>query len=183
MLAGMAWEGLFADLEAQWEAAHRLELDAEVADRTRRERALVDLVSRLVGASGTEVTLRLLAGPPIDGTVSDVGDGWLVVLTRRGPVLVLLGAVVGIDGLTRSAHPATRARRFGVGYALRGISRDRSVVAVLDRAGAVVTGTIDTVGADHLDLALHPADEPRRPANVRGRRTIPLDALVCVASS
>ena len=31
--------------------------------------------------------------------------------------------------------------------------------------------------ADHLDLAEHPLDLPRRPENVRGTRTIPYAAL------
>ncbi len=38
-----AWEGLFADLEGQLAAEQRRELDDEVAERTRRERALVTL--------------------------------------------------------------------------------------------------------------------------------------------
>ena len=40
-----------------------------------------------------------------------------------------------------------------------------------------VAGTIDRAGADHLDLALHDIDEPRRSATVRGYRLIPFTAL------
>ena len=38
----MRWEGLFADLEGRLAAEERRDLDDEVAERTRRERALVD---------------------------------------------------------------------------------------------------------------------------------------------
>ena len=48
----MRWDELFADLGAQWEAEARRELDGEVADRTRRERALVGLHERLSAARG-----------------------------------------------------------------------------------------------------------------------------------
>ena len=40
-----------------------------------------------------------------------------------------------------------------------------------------VSGTIDRAGADHLDLALHDIDEPRRSASVRGYRLVPFAAL------
>ena len=39
----MRWDRLFDDLEGQLAAQHLLEGDAEVADRTRRERALLTL--------------------------------------------------------------------------------------------------------------------------------------------
>ena len=47
----MRWERLFGDLEGQWEAEARRDLDQEVADRTRRERATVGLFERLAAES------------------------------------------------------------------------------------------------------------------------------------
>ena len=58
------------------------------------------------------------------------------------------------------------ARRFGFGHAARGLSRDRAVVALADVGGSAVTGTIDAVGADALELSEHASDLPRRPENV-----------------
>lgn len=72
------------------------------------------------------------------------------------------------------------AKRFGLGYALRGLSRDRSVVSVADIGGAVTTGTVDAVGADALDLSEHPADVARRADSVVARRVIPFSAIVVV---
>lgn len=69
------------------------------------------------------------------------------------------------------------ARSFGLGMALRAVCRDRAPVSIVDVTGATLTGTVDLVGADHLDLAEHPLDLPRRPENVRGTRTIPYAAL------
>lgn len=178
----MEWEGLFADLEAQWEAHERRELDAEVADRTRRQRALVDLTARLAAHRGRPVTVRTTAGDPVTGVVVDVGDGWLALSRSPRSVLVLLAALVGVDGLTTRSEDARAARRFGVGYALRGLSRDRATVTVVDIAGGTTTGTIDAVGADHLQIALHHGDEPRRAPNVRAARAIPFAALVSVST-
>ena len=53
----MRWDDLFADLGAQWDAESRRELDAEVADRTRRERASVGLYERLAAAGDDVVSI------------------------------------------------------------------------------------------------------------------------------
>lgn len=53
-------------------------------------------------------------------------------------------------------------------------------MALTDASGQVVTGTIDVVGADFLDLAEHALGESRREENVRGRQTVPFAAVVLV---
>jgi hypothetical protein len=42
----------------------------------------------------------------------------------------------------------------------------------------VLSGTIDAVGRDVLELSEHAADLPRRAANVTGRRLVPFSAMV-----
>ena len=174
----MRWDELFGDLAAQWDAEERRELDAEVADRTRRERAALGLYERLVAAGGATVGLVLANGARLSGAVADVGDGWVLVGQPRGTALVPFTAVVAVTGLGSRVAGSATGRRFGLGYALRGLSRDRAVVAVGDLSGAVVTGTIDAVGSDHLELSEHPPDLPRRTENVTGRRVVPFSALV-----
>lgn len=180
----MRWEALFADLEGQLVAEERRELDGEVAERTRRERALVDLGGRLAAAGGRSVRVTLVGGERVDGAVLDHGDGW-VLLARAASgheVLVPVAAVAVVTGLPPASAPAGTARRFGLGYALRALARDRATVAVLLRGGGSVVGTIDVVGADHLTLAEHPEGEARRRENVRGLATVPFTALLAVES-
>ncbi len=175
----MRWDDLFGDLAAQWEAETRRELDAEVADRTRRERALVGLYERFAAAGDDVVTVSLRTGAAVSGRVADVGDGWLLLGAEPGaPLLVPFGAVVGVTGLSPRAGGNAVGRKFGLGYALRGLSRDRAVVLLTDLTGRVVTGTIDGVGLDVLELSEHAADLPRRPENVTGRRVVPFSAVV-----
>ncbi|GAB3434569.1 hypothetical protein GCM10027517_02790 [Phycicoccus ginsengisoli] len=178
----MRWEDLFADLESQWDAEHRRELDAEVADRTRRERATVALADRLAAAGSRTVGVTVRDGSRLGGRVVDVGDGWFLLgEDGRPPCLVPVAAVAAVTGLaTRAATGSALRRSFGLGYALRGLSRDRSVVALTDATGAVCTGTVDAVGSDHLELAEHAADLPRRPENVTATRVVPFTAIVVV---
>jgi hypothetical protein len=175
----MRWERLFSDLEGQWEAEARRDLDAEVADRTRRERATVGLYERFAAAVGAPVALRLVTGPALKGAVSDVGQDWLLLEDEQGrPALVPLAAVASASGLGARASESAVGKRFALGYALRGLSRDRAVVAVLDLAGTLTTGTIDAVGADCFDLSEHAPEDPRRPENITGRRLVPFSAVV-----
>jgi hypothetical protein len=175
------WDDLFADLESQWEAEQRRELDAEVADRTRRERAVVGLADRLAAAGSRPLAVTVRDGSRLRGKVVDVGDGWFLLgESARPPALVPTAAVTAVTGLAARAVAGTLGRSFGLGYALRGLSRDRCVVTVVDVAGTTSTGTIDAVGADHLDLAEHAPDLPRRPENVTGLRAVPFAALTLV---
>jgi hypothetical protein len=62
------------------------------------------------------------------------------------------------------------------------LARDRTPVAVVLTSGDVLTGTIDRVGEDFVELAEHPVDEPRRAGSVRAVRLLPLSALAAVRS-
>jgi len=180
----MRWDRLFDDLQAQLDADGQRELDLEVSDRTRRERAQVGLHERFIAHRGSSVELRLAAGVQVSGRIADAGSDWLLVHDHgeRGS-LVPFGAIVAINGLgTRAAAGSgtATAKRFGLGYALRGLSRNRSVVSLVDIGGLVTTGTIDAVGADALDLSEHPVDVARRSENILSRRVVPFAAIVVV---
>ena len=180
----MRWDRLFDDLQAQMDAEGQRELDLEVSDRTRRERAQVGLHERLIAHRGLGVELRLAAGVLVSGKVADAGSDWLLVhdhLDRAS--LVPFAAIVSINGLgirAAAGSGVASAKRFGMGYALRGLSRDRTVVSLTDIGGAVTTGTVDAVGADALDLSEHPGDVARRAENIVARRVIPFAAIVVV---
>ncbi len=179
------WEGLFDDLDQQWRAQARRELDAEVADRTRAERASIGLASRLAAAGSEPVEVLLCTGVRLTGPVVDVGLDWVLLGDAlggqaRAPRLVAFWALTSVGGLGRRSTASGQARSFALGFALRGLSRDRAVVCLEDVGGTATVGTIDAVGADVLDLAQHAADLPRRPENITGRRLVRLAALAVV---
>ncbi len=150
----MRWERLFGDLEAQFAQEERAELHAEIADRTRRERASVHLVDRLAATEGT-VALILPGERCVRGVLTDVGKDFAVVAqdTRH---LVHLAAVLQVRGLGRTAvgpREGAAIRRYGLGYALRELARDRCRVLLSDVTGRDVVGRLGAVGADWVELA------------------------------
>jgi len=187
------WEALFRDLDAQFEAAEAAELAAEVADRTRREIALVRLGDRLRAALGGNLTIGVSGGEVLSGALLTVGPDWLLLGAGPGgspdgrDTVVVLSAVQSLTGLgARFLPPETEGRvaaRLDVRHALRALARSRVAVRVLLRDGSVVVGTLDRIGADHLDLAEHDAGEARRSGAVRRVRTVPLAALAAVRAT
>jgi hypothetical protein len=195
----MRWERLFEDLEAQLNADVTRELVAEVADRTRRERALVGMHERFAAAADrTVVEIRVAGVGLLRGLVTGSGPDWVlldhrveaalsvVAATGSGtarvdrPMLVPTHAIRSVTGLGGAEQTGAVAKAFGLGSALRAVSRDRAVVDVVDVDGAVVTGTIDSVGQDYLEVAEHSADLPRRAENVLAVRAIPFAGVAMV---
>jgi len=179
----MRWTSLFADLEAQFEAAEAAELAAEVRDRSRREAGLVRAVDRLRASQGAPLSVSVLGAGSVPGVLLDAGEDWLLLEeTGRREVLVPLAAVLGVAGLGRrtQVQEGEVARRLDLRWALRGLARGRTAVQLVLRDGSGLTGTLDRVGADHVDLAEHVAGELRRPGAVQGVRLLPLSALALV---
>lgn len=183
----MRWKGLFDDLEAEFDAGLQAELVGEVAERTRREHALLRLVDRVRPAVGHELAVELRGGDAVRGRLSDVGADWLLLQEPGGrEVLVPIAAVLGLTGLSdRSGSPGEEGvveARLDVRRALRALARDRAGVAIGLADGRTLSGTIDRVGADHLELAEHAPGEARRRGAVRQVRLVPLDAVTAVRS-
>lgn len=180
----MRWERLFDDLEAQLAAGEAAAAQGDLTDLVRAERAQLTIVDRLRAHVGEPLTWSVGAeDAPMQGELLDLGADWLLIRGLSGEVLIPIAAVQYISGLSRAAEPSRSevARRLGLGVVLRGLSRDRAVVTIRMPGDRRLSGTIDRVGADHLDLALHGTDLPRRSAAVLGVRCLLFRSIVSVA--
>jgi hypothetical protein len=182
------WQRLFGDLEAEAEAADRAALVAEVADRSRTEFGLLRLVDRLRGSGGRPIRCEVLGGEVVTGLIRDVGPDWVLLGEPSGAEsLVPLDRVAAISGLgPHSAAPGSEGRvgaRLDLRYALRRLARERARLTVVLADGTGFAGTLDRVGADFVEVAEHPAGEPRRGRDVRQTRTVPLRALAVLRSA
>jgi hypothetical protein len=135
-------------------------------------------------AAGSVLTLGIGAVGTVGGELVRVGRGWWLLRGATGELLVVLDAVTWVSGLpVLAADPDQESMvgaRLGLGYALRGIARDRLPVTLLLRDASTVTGTIDRVGADFVDVAEHAPGERRRSSAVLRTRTVPFGALAVV---
>jgi hypothetical protein len=180
----MRWQQLFADLQAEFEAAEAAGGWAELPSRARAETGAVRLAERLGGAVGHRLSLRCRGAGEVAGRLTERGPDWLLLEDDAGrEVLVALPAVLAVAGLVRTTaapegSPVRRA--LDLRRALRGLARDRSTVAVVLDDGGVLTGTLDRVGADFVELAEHAADDFRRAGAVRVVRAVVLGAVAVV---
>ena len=193
---GVRWGKLFDDLEGQLEQ----ELEAEDVDLRAEEERLrlgrLSLRDRLLalhrsGAGAASVALQVaehrlcvrpvsigkdwLSGDLIDGSARGAQcivpiDSIDAVLLDRDQVRSSLISAPEEDGARLSA-------RLGIGFVLRDLCRRRRTVELVTASGSV-TGTIDRVGRDHLDLAEHAADAARRETAVTQYRVLPFARLL-----
>lgn len=182
MFAGMRLEALFEDLESQFAALRDGDLYGEVAERIRAEVAKLTLLDRLRGAVGTVIRVELTHAEPVQGELTRVGKDCLLLEAERFEEwLIPAAALTAVHGLGPWAEPAEGAvaAKLGLAHLLRGIARDRSPVTLYcaGPSGHPVTGTIDRVGADFIEVAEHPLDAPRRRTEVHNTRLVPTQAL------
>lgn len=182
----MRWEQLFGDLEAAF-AAEQAAAD-DVGSRTRAEVGALRLADRLRGSVGHRVRLDCRGSGTVSGRLADVGPDWLLLTGDRGQDLLVgtgcVRAVGGLGALTAAVgEPGAVARSWDLRRAVRGLARDRAAVRCVLDDGTVLTGTVDRVGADFLELAEHPLDEPRRRGAVRSVRAVVLAAVALLESA
>ncbi|RNE56799.1 hypothetical protein [Cryobacterium tepidiphilum] len=197
----MRWDNLFDDLEGQLEH----ELSAEETDlRAEDERlrvgrlSLRDRLTSLAEARDGSQLLRLvlIAGNTVTVRPVTFGKDWLAgdlvgELVRPMQCVLPLAGIAGVllapGHIERSlrALPESPARivdRIGLPFVLRDLCRRRKPVEILTPAGAL-HGTIDRVGRDHVDLAVHPPGTLRRSCEVGQVRLVPLGQIHLVRLS
>jgi len=203
---GARWNNLFDDLESQLEQ----ELEAEDVDlRVEEERlrlgrmSLRDRLVALQARPGSE-SVRLVVGADrvVDVRVATIGRDWLageVVGGARGRIhcIVPLGALSGLlltrpqTGESLVEHTGVEGQglsaRLGLAFVLRDLCRRRRAIDIDTlghesggNIGGELHGTIDRVGRDHFDMALHDSDSARRESAVTHYRVIPFERLVFV---
>lgn len=194
---GMRWDHLFDDLAGQLEH----ELQSEEADLRQEEERLrlgrLPLRDRLValreaGDAGTAlIRCRLRSGETVRLRLVTIGRDWMAgdlgEPGGRDQAIVPFSAVEALllepAQATLSLEPVHErselAARLGIAFLLRDLCRRRAVVTVRTSTGDA-TGTIDRVGRDHLDLAEHDRDRPRRAAEVQQVRVIPTEQVLLV---
>ncbi len=191
----MRWENLFDDLAGQLEH----ELGAEEVDvRGEEERLCIGRLTvrdRLValheaGAGSPEYLLRvqLADGHRLDIVPRSLGRDWLMgevsdesasavqCLLPFSSIAALTLDLESVESSTGAAGPLRLSDRLGLTFVLRDLARRRRALELHVSFG-VLHGTIDRVGRDHLDVAVHEAGSPRRRGEVSGIRMLPLAQL------
>lgn len=195
----MRWDRLFADLEARFEEIEDAQAAAEQADRERVAVGAVLMIQRMAGSLDQPIRVRLAGAAPVTGVLRSVGPDWLLIAEGQGrESIVALAGITAVEGLRASTgpEPSGLALRLDLRRALRGLARDRAPVAIalIGGSGAAtadagsfpaagtseIVGTIDRVGADFIEVAVHAAWEPRRAGAVRSVALVPLAAILLV---
>jgi hypothetical protein len=195
----MRWDNLFDDLEGQLEQ----ELSAEELDVRAEEERLrlgrLSLRDRIVAVAEAQdaAGIRLLLADGTSHTVKPqtFGRDWLSATllsdsTHAPQAIVPMTAIASVvftraqAAVSLSATPSELSQtslpaRLTLSFVLRDLCRRRVAVDVSTVTG-LQHGTIDRVGRDHLDLAVHEMGEARRETAVRELRAIPLTQLLLV---
>ena len=180
----MRWDPLFADLEAQADLLDAVERAGEVDERSRIEAGALRMFDRLRASRGLQARVHCLGGHDVAGRLCRVGPDWLLLDAGSGvEALVAADAVVRVSGLSRWAEaPGSESRvdaRSGLRQCLRRVVRDRLPLRVELVDGSSVTGILERVGADHVELTGRGAGEWRG-ASGEDRTLVPLRAVAVV---
>jgi hypothetical protein len=201
----MRWDNLFHDLETQLDAEHaaaardrqREQLRERISQATLadRIRALHTVSSRLactVGVRAIECEVDSLGRDWFSGEVCVQGSqlGYAVVsvvhVTRVS--MSALPAAQSAQALLESSEshattkregPARLVDRIPLRIVLRDLCRRRKPLTVVTAEGSF-SGTLDSVGADYIELARHVAGTPRRQSLIERIELMPIGAIQMV---
>jgi hypothetical protein len=198
----MRWDNLFDDLESQLErelSAEELDVSAE-EERLRLGRLgvrdrLIAIHADAASRSDYSIRLSLVSGERMTVRPATFGRDWFSAdvlgdSSRVERCIVVLSGIAGISleptEVAASLRPSdlpdghpSLSERLGLPFVLRDLCRRRRSVELVLSA-STVRGTIDRVGRDHVDVAVHERGSARRESAVSEVRLVPLAAVLMV---
>ncbi|WP_255579661.1 hypothetical protein [Cryobacterium sp. PAMC25264] len=195
---GVRWDNLFDDLEGQLENELTAE-DAELrAEEERLRLGRLGLRQRLTGVHAGPTASRVLRVVLVGAQTlmlrpTTFGRDWLAAdLLEAGtgtpqcvvPFAAIAAIVLQPEQVAPSLaeavdEPARMVDRIGLPFVLRDLCRRRKSLQIHTGAGQV-TGTIDRVGRDHVDVAVHAPGTLRRASEVQQLRIVPIPQIQVV---
>ncbi|WP_026936436.1 hypothetical protein [Gulosibacter molinativorax] len=194
----MRWDELFDDLAGQFDAGLEEERRRAAIDEERLRVTRLTLRDRLGAldaylAADERIGLQLHTGERVEIRPVEFGADWfgadLVGVVRSyGACIVPLAGIAAVlltrDQISRSLEPlpdrpGSVAGRLGLSIPLRDLARRRAHCEITTVTGTCY-GTIDRVGRDHIDVATHDVDVPRRQSQISSIRLIPLSDVTLI---
>ncbi len=182
-------DGFLDDLDAELAFADRADARELQAEEERLRVARLGLRDRIVGMArdhdgrGIRIDLRdrtsIVLAPERSGrdwvsgrAAAPDGAGTFPCVVPMHAIRAIVPARADLPASLAATGPGEVGDRLGLGAVLRDLCRRRAAVTIAS-GGQVLHGTIDRVGRDHLDLAVHEPGTARRDADVRQVRIVP----------
>lgn len=198
----MRWDNLFDDLESHLE--HELGADDRdmAAEEERLRLGRLSMRERLGAIAASEgrrspyaIRVQLVDGSYLDLRPILFGRDWCSAEVVGEPASVpqVIVPIASISSIVLSRRQVRQsltavperesesplAARLGLGYVVRDLCRRRTTVEIVMLGGALA-GTVDRVGRDHLDLAVHEPGSARRQSAVMEHRVVPFAQILFV---
>ncbi|SDK50195.1 hypothetical protein SAMN05216282_10734 [Cryobacterium psychrotolerans] len=188
------------DLRAEEERLRlgRLSLRSRLVSLTRAPAPVGAGILRVALVTGETITIRpttfgrdwlaadLLSADHLsaDRSAADHRNGGRFGAQCVLPLAAIAGVILHHDqvAVSLAAESESAARvvdRIGLPFVLRDLCRRRKSLLLHTPAG-LITGTIDRVGRDHIDVAVHEAGTLRRANEVQHYRIVPLAQIQLV---
>lgn len=187
----MRFDHLFDDLESQLES----ELGASersVADEEERFRIGKLELRERIREAGPSIDFVLRGGQRLRAKRVSVGRDWFsgevldggqegagCVVPFRSIASIRMDEAAAVSSIAPSPEKVRLADRLSLGFVLRDFARRRIWLRVHGQAASHLApgGTIDRVGRDHFDLAVHEQGTIRARGNVSHVAIVPFSAI------
>lgn len=148
----MTWDGVFAELEAEFQAAQIQEVEEEIPHLVHAEVATIRLVDRIRFQRGNDISVRLRNGELRKGLVHEANRAWVMLHDSHRRYLIPYPAISYVWPMS-SAAPQARGieSKITLGYALRTIAQAGFSVRLVTDGGELY-GQVGMVGADYCDF-------------------------------